>query len=78
MILVFVLLHLFTRIVWFSSKAEAWWPAAGEIVPVEQICRRKGEVVGHLENSVLGGLRAQLVLEVTDEGPRKSKLIRFC
>jgi hypothetical protein len=34
MILMFVLLHLFTWIVWFSSKAEAWRPAADEIVPV--------------------------------------------
>jgi hypothetical protein len=33
MILMFVLLHLFIWIVWFSSKAEAWWPMAGEIVP---------------------------------------------
>jgi hypothetical protein len=30
----FLLLHLFTSIVWVSLKAEAWWPAAGEIVPV--------------------------------------------
>jgi hypothetical protein len=34
MILMFVLLHLFTQIVWFSSKAEEWRLAAGEIVPI--------------------------------------------
>jgi hypothetical protein len=32
MILMFVLLHLFTWIIWFSSKAEARQPVAGEIV----------------------------------------------
>jgi hypothetical protein len=34
MILMLVLLHLFTWIIWFSLKAEARWPMAGEIVPV--------------------------------------------
>jgi hypothetical protein len=29
-----VLLHLFTWIIWFSSKAEAQRPMAGEIVPI--------------------------------------------
>jgi hypothetical protein len=29
----FVLLHLFTSVVWFSLKAEVWWSASGEIVP---------------------------------------------
>jgi Na+-transporting methylmalonyl-CoA/oxaloacetate decarboxylase gamma subunit len=34
MILIFVLLHLFIWIIWFSSKVEARWSVAGEIVPV--------------------------------------------
>jgi hypothetical protein len=32
MILMFVLWHLFTWIIWFSLKAEARWPVVGEIV----------------------------------------------
>jgi hypothetical protein len=82
----FVLLHLFTTVVWFSLKAEAWWSAASEIVlsaqrrhiPIGLICRRKDEVVGLCENPMLGGLHVRLVLEVMDEGPQKSKPIRFC
>jgi hypothetical protein len=34
MILMFVLLHLFTWIIWFSLKAEARRPMASEIVPI--------------------------------------------
>jgi ABC-type transport system involved in cytochrome c biogenesis permease subunit len=33
-ILIFALLHLFTCIVWFSLKAEAWWPMAERVVLV--------------------------------------------
>jgi hypothetical protein len=43
MILMFVLLHLFTWIVWFSSKAEAWWSAVGEIVPINVEASHPGQ-----------------------------------
>jgi hypothetical protein len=43
-ILMFVSLHLFTWIIWFSSNAEARWPVAGEIVPISTEAPPPGRV----------------------------------
>jgi hypothetical protein len=39
---------------------------------------KKDEAVKLHKEPAFGGLRIQLMLEVTDEGPRKSKPIGFC